>query len=106
MAYPYTRSRARGEVADSDIEPSDSATSPLSIFEGLSVEAVEGPESVSTGLAGPVSAPAHSLPAGSPPTFWQSRRIRVCGSFSRGGLCPEVPQRSGRPARYWRPGVD
>ena len=57
MAYPYTRSRARGEVADSDIEPSDSATSPLSIFEGPSVEAVEGPESVSTGLAGPVSAP-------------------------------------------------
>ena len=51
MAYPYTRSRARGEVADSDIEPSDSATSPLSIFEGPSVESVEGPESVSTGLA-------------------------------------------------------
>ena len=71
MAYPYTRSRARGEVADSDIEPSDSATSPHSIFEGPSVEAVEGPESVSTGLAGPVSAPAHSLPAGelSPPTL-------------------------------------
>ena len=69
MAYPYTRSRARGEVADSDIEPSDSATSPLSIFEGPSVEAVEGPESVSTGLAGPVSAPAHSLPAGSTPTL-------------------------------------
>ena len=68
MAYPYTRSRARGEVADSDIEPSDSAISPLSIFEGPSVEAVEGPESVSTGLAGPVSAPAHFLPAGSPPT--------------------------------------
>ena len=72
MAYPYTRSRARGEVADSDIEPSDSATSPHSIFgifEGPSVEAVEGPESVSTGLAGPVSAPAHSLPVGSPPTL-------------------------------------
>ena len=69
MAYPYTRSRARGEVADSDIEPSDSATSPLSIFEGPSVESVEGPESVSTGLAGPVSAPAHSLPAGRPPTL-------------------------------------
>ena len=69
MAYPYTRSRARGEVADSDIEPSDSATSPLSLFEGPSVEAVEGPESVSTGLAGPVSAPAHSLPVGSPPTL-------------------------------------
>ena len=27
------------------------------------------PESVSTGLAGPVSAPAHSLTAGSPPTL-------------------------------------
>ena len=48
MAYPYTRSRARGEVADSDIEPSDSATSPLSIFEGPSVEAVEGPQSASS----------------------------------------------------------
>ena len=107
MAYPYTRSRARGEVADSDIEPSDSATSLFGIFEGPSVESVEGPESVSTGLAGPVSAPAHSLPAGSPLTLgMQSRRIRVCGSFSRGGLCTEVPQRSGRPARYWRPGVD
>ena len=47
---------SRGEVADNDIEPSDSATSPLSIFEGPSVEAAEGPESVSTGLAGPVSA--------------------------------------------------
>ena len=69
MAYPYTRSRARGEVADNNIEPSDSATSPLSIFEGPSVESVEGPESVSTGFAGPVSAPAHSLPAGSPPTL-------------------------------------
>ena len=68
MAYPYTRSRARGEVADSDIEPSDSATSPLSIFEGPSVESVR-PESVSTVLAGPVSAPDHSLPAGSPPTL-------------------------------------
>ena len=66
MAYPYTRSRARGEVADSDIEPSDSAPSaatsphPPGIFEGPSVESVELPESVSTGLAGPVSAPAHS----------------------------------------------
>ena len=69
MAYPYTRSRARGAVADSDIEPSDSATSPFGIFEGPSVESAEGPESVSTGLAGPVSAPAHSLPAGSPPTL-------------------------------------
>jgi len=74
MAYPYTRSRGRGEVADSDIEPSDTApsaaTSPLSIFEGPRVETVEEPESVSTESAGPVSAPAepaHSLPAGSPP---------------------------------------
>jgi len=55
-------------------EPSDSAPSaatsphPPGIFEGPSVESVEGPESVSTGLAGPVSAPVHSLPAGSPPT--------------------------------------
>ena len=71
MAYPYTRSRARGEVADSDIEPSDSAPSaatspPPSIFVGPNVEAVEGSESVSTESAGPVSAPAHL--AGSPPT--------------------------------------
>ena len=72
MAYPYTRSRARGEVADSDIEPSDSAATsphPPGIFEGPSVESVEGPESVSTESAGPVSAPAHSLPARSPLTL-------------------------------------
>ena len=56
------------------MEPSDSAPSaatfphPPGIFEGPSVESVEGPESVSTESAGPVSAPAHSLPAGSPPT--------------------------------------
>ena len=46
MAYPNTRSRARGEVVDSDIEPSDSAATsphPPGIFEGPSVEAVEGP---------------------------------------------------------------
>ena len=30
--------------------------------------AAEGPESVSAELAGPVSAPTHSLPAGSPPS--------------------------------------
>ena len=96
MAYPFTRSRARGEVADSDIEPSDSATSPLSIFEGPSVESVEGPESVSTGLAGPVSALAHSLPAGSPPTLGSHGVLGSVGP-SHVGLCPEVPQRSGRP---------
>jgi len=75
MAYHYTRSRARSEVPDSDVEPSDTTLSaatsphPPGIFEGPSVESVEGPESVSTGLAGPVFAPAHSLPAGSPPTL-------------------------------------
>ena len=106
MAYPYTRSRARGEVADSDIEPSDSATSPLSTFEGPSVESVEGPESVSTGLAGPVSAPAHSVPVGSPPTLGSHGALGSVGPSHVGGLCPEVPQRSGRPARYWRPGVN
>jgi len=73
MAYPYTRSRARSELADSDIEPSDTApsaaTSPLpSIFVGRNVVAAEGPESVSTELAGPVPAPADSVPAGSPPS--------------------------------------
>jgi len=68
---------------DSDIEPSDSATSPLSIFEGPSVESVEGPESVSTGLAGPVSCPCSLSPSGKPSHLGQSRRTRVCGSFSR-----------------------
>ena len=86
MAYPYTRSRARGEVADSDIEPSDSATSPLSIFEGQSVESVEGPESVSTGLAGPVSAPSHSLPAGSPPTLGSHGALGSVGPSHVGSL--------------------
>jgi len=80
MAYPYTRSRARGEVADSDIEASDPATSPFGIFEGPSVESVEGPESVSTGLAGPVSAPAYSLPAGSPPTLGSHGALGSVGS--------------------------
>jgi len=71
MAYPYTRSRARSELADSDVEPGDTAPSaatspPPSIFAGPN--GVEGPESVSAGLAGPVSAPTHSLPVGSPPS--------------------------------------
>jgi len=70
MAYPYTRSRARSEVPDSDVEPSDTAPSaatspPPSIFVGPNVEAVEGSESVS---AGPVSAHTHSLPVGGPPS--------------------------------------
>ena len=68
MAYHYTRSRARGELEGSDIEPSDTAPSaatsphPPGIFEGASVETVEGPESVSTESAGPVSVTTHSLP--------------------------------------------
>ena len=86
MTYPYPRSSARGEVADSDIEPSDSATSPLSIFEGPSVESVEGPESVSTGLAGHVSAPAHSLPAGSPPILGSHGVLGFVGPFHVGSL--------------------
>jgi len=86
MAYPYTRSRARCELADSDVEPSDTApsaaTSPLppSIFMGPNVVAAEGPESVSTESAGPVSAPTHSLPAGSPPS---SGSHGVSGSAGR-----------------------
>ena len=102
MAYPYTRSRARGEVADSDIEPSDTAqsvaTSPLSISVRPNVEAVEGPESVSTESAGPVSAPHSVSLGGKPSLLGQSRYTRVCGSFSSGGLRPGVPQRSSRPA--------
>jgi len=63
MAYLCTRSRARGEVADSDIDPSDTApsaaTSPLSISVRVrpNGETVERLESVSTESAGPVSAP-------------------------------------------------
>jgi len=103
MAYPHTPSRARGEVADSDIEPSDiapsAAPSPLSISVRPNVEAVEGPESVSAESAGPVSAPTLSLSlSGKPSLFGQSRYTRVCGSFSSGGLRPAVPQRSSRPA--------
>ena len=92
MAYPYTRSRARGEVADSDMEPSDSAPSaatsphPPGIFEGPSVESVEGPESVSTESAGPVSAPAHSLPAGSPPTSGSHGILGSVGLLMWGSL--------------------
>ena len=37
--------------------------------------------------------PCSLSPSGKPSHLGQSRRIRVCGSFSRGGLCPEVPQR-------------
>ena len=58
MAYPYTRS----DIVDSDVEPSDPAPSAVtssqpSILAGPYVETAEGPESVSAGLAGPVSAP-------------------------------------------------
>jgi len=67
MAYPYTRSRARSELADSDVEPSDTAPSaatslPLSILVGPNVEAAEGQS------AGPMSAPILSLPVGRHPS--------------------------------------
>jgi len=71
MAYHYTRSRVRSELGESDVEPSDVAPlaaatySPPSTFVGPRVVAAGGPESGSSGLAGPVSAPTHSLPAGS-----------------------------------------
>ena len=73
MAYPYTRSRARSEVPDSHVEPSDTAPSaatspPPSIFVGPHVEAVEGSQSVSAESAGPLSAPTLSLPVGGPPS--------------------------------------
>jgi len=90
MAYPYTRSRARSQLEGSDVEPSDAApsaaTSPLppSIFVGPSDATVGGPGSVSTELVGPVSAPTHSLPAGSPPS-----------SGSHGVLWPAGPPRVG-----------
>ena len=70
----YLVSRARSEIGNSDVEPSDAApsaaTSPLppSTVEGPNVAAVGGPESVSTESTGPVSAPAHPLPTGSPPS--------------------------------------
>ena len=59
-----------------------------------------GPESVSTELARPVSGPTLSF---SPSVGGQScpgshGMSGSAGPFSRGGLCPEVPQRSCRPA--------
>jgi len=71
MAYHFTRSRARSELVGSDVEPSDVApgtatsSSPPSIIVRPSVADVRGPESMSTELAGPVSALTHPLPAGS-----------------------------------------
>ena len=81
-----------GEVADSGMEPTDSAPSaatsphPPGIFEGPSVESVEGPESVSTESAGPVSAPAYSLPAGSPPTSGSHGILGSVGLLMWGSL--------------------
>jgi len=74
MAYHFTRSRARSELEGSDVEPSDVALvaatpSSSSTFVRPSAAAVGGPESVSTESAGPVSAPTHLLPAGSPPSL-------------------------------------
>ena len=72
MACPYTCSRARSDLVESDVEPSDPAPSAVtfpqpSIFAGPYGEAVEGPEAVSTESAGPVSAPTLSLLVGGPP---------------------------------------
>ena len=103
MAYPYTRSRARSELAESDVEPSDAAPSaatslPPSIFVGPSDVTVGGPGSVSTESAGPVSAPTHSLPAGSPPSSGSHGVLGPAGSPQVRGLCPGVPQRFSGPA--------
>ena len=98
MAYPYTRSRARGEAADSDIEPNDTATSPLSISVRPSVETVEGLESVSTESAEPVSAPTLSVSAGSHPFSGSHGELGSAAPSQVGGLRPGVPQRSSRPA--------
>jgi len=108
MAYPYTRSRARSEVPDSDIEPSDTApsaaTSPLppSIFVGPNVDAVEGSESVSTESAGPVSVPTLSLPVGGPPS---SGSHGVVGSASPSHVGVSALGYSSGQAD-WRPDVD
>jgi len=61
------------EIGNSDVEPSDAAPSaatslPPSTIVGPNVAAVGGPESVSAESTGPVSAAAHPLPAGSPPS--------------------------------------
>ena len=73
MAYHFTRSRANSELEGSDVEPSDvalvAATPSSSTFVRPSAAAVGGPESVSTESAGPVTAPTHLLPAGSPPSL-------------------------------------
>jgi len=58
--------------------------------------AADGPESVSTQLAGPVPAPPNSLPAGSPPSSG-SHGVSGSAGPSQVGLRPGVPQRSSRP---------
>jgi len=86
MAYPYTCCRARSEVAESDVEPSDAApplaatSLPPSIFVGKNVVAAGELGSVSTESAGPVSAPTHSLPAGSPPSSGSHGVLGPAGS--------------------------
>jgi len=103
MAYHYTRSRARSELEGSDIEPSDTAPSaatsphPRGIFEGPSVESVEGPESVSTESAWPVSAPIPSLPAGSPPTSGSHGAIGSVGPSHVGVSALRYPSRQADP---------
>jgi len=73
MASYFTRSKAPrpsdcSDVESSDVAPVATSSPPSNIFVGPKVVAAEGPESVSTELAGPVPAPTHSLPVGSPPS--------------------------------------
>ena len=93
MAYPYTRSRARGEVADSDIEPSDSAATsphPPGIFEGPSVETVDISGQVSTSSAtGIVVAEIHAEREQSPGGSTTSRQPSATAAAAR--LPPEGP---------------
>ena len=96
MASYFTRSKVPRPSECDDVEPSNVApvaTFPLpsTITVRLSVAAVGESESMSAELAEPVS--AH--PAGRPTSLGGPG---VEGFSSSGGLCPEVPQRSSRPA--------
>ena len=73
MAFHYTRSKAQrpselapSEIEYSDVEPSDVAPVAVTSSVGLSVAAVEGPESMAIESAGPASVSIHPSPAGRP----------------------------------------
>ena len=86
MEYHFTRSRARSELEGSDVEPGDVAPGAATSSSSTNVAAVGGPESVSTESAGPVSAPTHPLPAGSPPPRADSVYLRPAGPPQVGSL--------------------